>query len=208
MECCCLFALPLLIPVYWQQPPSETECVDWMKLPYDHSAIQIWPNKLQMSSGDKAKLEISWEQATSHYWYGVWWPINNAGSLLGSAASFFQLIECVLARPSTTHTSDCSSSMKNDCCGNKCSTPNWISGCWLQAGLPGEISNFSNDISECKGSSPKTFWGWSRRKGFPFLCRYQSQLTGHSYSNTLLTQAHVISYISFNDLIYFVHGEI
>lgn len=157
MECCCLFALPLLIPVYWQQSPSETECVDWMKFPYDHSAIQIWPNKLQMSSGDKAKLEISWEQATSHYWYGVWWPINNAGSLLGSAASFFQLIECVLARPSTTHTSDCSSSMKNDCCGNKCSTPNWISGCWLQAGLPGEISNFSNDISECKGSSPKTW---------------------------------------------------
>lgn len=137
MKCCCLFALRLLIPVYWQQSPSETECVDCMKLPYGHSAIQIWPNKLQMSSGDKAKLEISWEQATSHYWYGVWWPINNAGSLLGSAASFFQLIECVLARPSTTHTSDCSSSIKNDCCGNKCSTPNWISGCWFEGRAAG-----------------------------------------------------------------------
>lgn len=28
MKCCCLFALPLLIPVYWQQSPSETEHVD------------------------------------------------------------------------------------------------------------------------------------------------------------------------------------
>lgn len=161
MKYCCLFALPLLIPVCWQQSPWEAECVDCMKPPYGHSAIQIWANKLQMSSGDKAKAEISWEQATSHYWYGVWWPINNTGSLLGSAASFFQLIECVLAHPSTTHTSDCWSSIKNDCCRNKCSTPNWISGCWLQAGLSGEISSFSHDVSECNSPSPKTlnyFW--------------------------------------------------
>lgn len=82
MKYCCLYALPLLIRVYWQQTLSEADCFDCVKLPYTHSAIQMWANKLQMSSRDKAKLEISWEQATSHYWYGFWWPINIAGWLL------------------------------------------------------------------------------------------------------------------------------
>lgn len=66
-------------------------------------------------------------------------------------ADFLQLIECVLARPRTAHTSECSSSIKNDCCGNKCSTPNWISGCGLQTRLSGEISRFSHDFSGCNG---------------------------------------------------------
>lgn len=83
-----------------------------------------------------------------------------AARLWAGLPFFSQLIECLMPHPSTMRASYCSSSIKNYCCRNNGSTPNWISGCKLQAGLSGEISGSLHDVSGCNDSSPNiwTFW--------------------------------------------------